>query len=357
MSIFARPFNLTLFRIALLGPILSCHIASAETLRIYNWEDYLSPTIIDEWEQQSGHKVQQLYYDNDEERDSVLVNSKEQSIDIVIADETATPIFGQKGVLVAKQTYEKTPNVWNVDEAWQPICGDHGVPYLWGTLGLAYRTDKFTKAPTSWTTILSPSKELTSHVGYLDDFIDTLSPALFVMGEDVNTENPNLLKKAFETTKAALPNILTFTYAISAMDDAKLRDQLFIAIAYSGDQYALNDKAGQEIWGYTTLEEGTVKWLDCLAVMADSPRKQIAYDFINFLYRPDIAARNSEEVYVASPMKQARAMQSKEFLEDETVYPPKNRLATSQSYRRLSPEAVVLRNRITSSLIKIHESK
>jgi spermidine/putrescine transport system substrate-binding protein len=329
----------------------------ADTLTLLNWEDFLSEKTISAWEEHSGHKINQLYFDNDQDRDNILLNHKDQIIDLAVVDEVASQVFGNKEILLPITAYKSKPVMHRIDSHFQNSCGDYGVPYLWGTLGIAYRKDKILVAPTSWNFILEPTENLKQHIGFLDDLVDILAPSLFVLGKSINTENTEDLKQAFNMTTKALPNILTFEYGMSFIDADKNRDQLYAALVYSGDQEGLNMKAGKDVWEYTTPKEGTITWVDCLTVMADSPRKEIIYDFLNFIYQDNIAAENSEAVYVASPLKSARALQSKYFVNDTNVYPNNEIMKKSQNYQLLSPKNVMLRNRISSSLIKSHESK
>lgn len=328
----------------------------AETLTILNWEEYLSEDVIKNWEQQTGHKITQIYYDNDEDRDTVLIDYTGTHIDLVVVDEMAAKFFGRQGKLLGLSEVQ-APNIENSDKEWQQLCGNHGIPYLWGTLGLAYRTDKVTSPPSSWNVILKPSEEMKYHYGLMEDYSDLLAPALMMRNKSINTESQQDLKTAFEDTKDAAKYALTFEYSISYVHSNEKRDELYMTLAYSGDQYALNEKAGKEVWQFTTLKEGTVTWVDCLAVLDSSPRKAIAFDFLNYLYDPKVAALNSEQVYVATPLSKAKALQSEDFVSDETVYPPADVMQKVQRYEVLSDENTLLRNRITSSLVKLNESK
>jgi len=340
--------------ILLAGLITSAH---ADTLTLLNWEGYLSEEVIKAWEARSGHKIEQVYFDNDEDRDNVLVGHKNKVIDLVVIDETANRIFGNKGTFVALTSYENVQNLNLIDKNWQKNCGPYGIPYLWGTLGISYRTDKVSLPPTSWDFILNPADSLKGHIGLIDDYVDTLAPVLIGMNKSINSDHSADLRQAFNIMKSILPSILTFEYSISFVDADESRDELYVALTYSGDQYTLNEKAGKNIWQYTTLKEGTIAWVDCLALMKDSPRKDIAYDFLNYLYSPKVAAENSESIYVASPIKAARDLQSEEFLADESVYPPVHIMENAQYYKVLNPANTLLRNRITSSLIKLHETQ
>ena len=337
-------------------PILAM-ASHADTLTILNWEGYLSEKAIASWEEQSGHTIQQVFVDSDEDRDRILLSHKSKVIDLVVIDEAATQIFGNSGLLTPITSYKTNSNIKKVDNHLQENCGNYGIPYLWGTFGIVYRSDKILIEPSSWNFILDPQEALKQHIGFVDDYTDMLAPALILKGKSVNTENTDDLKDAFNVIKNLLPSILTFEYSISFIDADKKRDELYVALAYSGDQHALNLKAGKDVWEYTILEEGTINWTDCLAIVSDSPRKVIAYDFLNFMYTATIAAENSESIYVASPIADARALQSKSFLADTTVYPKNKGIHNAQEYKLLTPKNILLRNRITSSLIESHASQ
>jgi spermidine/putrescine transport system substrate-binding protein len=328
----------------------------AETLTILNWEEYLSDQVIEEWEGLSGHTIKQIYFDSDENR-NVILTSGTTSIDLVISDAKTAPAFGRKGTFLALEDYVGVPNLNHVDKNWQTRCGEHAVAYLWGTLGLAYRSDKLVKPPESWAAILSPVDALKGHIGMMEDRSDMIAPALFMQGVSMNTANILELKSAFETLKMVMPNLLTMEYSVSFLEDDPKKDQLYITLAYSGDQHILNEKSNSKVWRYTALKEGTGAWIDCMAILKHSRNKALAFDFINYLNKPNIAALNSEDLYVASPSSAAKALQSKDFLSDQTVYPSAAVMAKVQYYEVLTHENILLRNRITNSLVRVYESK
>ena len=345
----------------------SAHIVSAlllavsqqclgETLTILNWESYLSQKLIDDWEAQSGHKIQQVYYDNEEQRDVLIANYEGDKIDLVMLDSLGAHSFASdSGILHKLSDSSISPIYSSINPRFKKSCGDYAIPYLWGTLGLAYRTDKIAEAPDSWKSILEPEPPIAGHIGLIDDYTDALVPALLLMGHPISTDQQPHLEAAFELMKKNSPNILTYEYSISFVESENA-DDLYVALAYSGDQHALNEKLDTEVWQYTTVKEGTVIWTDCLAILEKSPRKEIAKQLIEFLFQPKNAAYNSETLGVASPVTNALPLQSTDFLQDTSVYPPDSVMEKSQSYTKLGTENLLLRNRINSALLKIHES-
>ena len=169
--------------------ILSFAIAlpvQADTLRLLNWDEYLSQNVLSQW-QATGHDIESVLIDNDETRDAVLLNSVDNLIDLAVIDETVSKRFGSEGRLV-EVNETNVPSLANVEPFWRERCGNYAVPYLWGTLGIAYRADKVEQPPTSWQDLLQPGDALKGHIGMMDDHIDMLAPALFANGHSLNSE-------------------------------------------------------------------------------------------------------------------------------------------------------------------------
>lgn len=328
---------------------------SAETLRLLNWEDYLSPDVEQRW-QQSGHQIEPVFFDSDEKRDAILINSDEHSIDIAVVDEIVASRFGREGRLI-KVDEQNVPSLAYVDAFWRARCGDYAVPYLWGTLGIAYRSDIIKQPPDSWDALLQPADSLKGHIGMLNDYTDMLAPVIFKHGYSLNTENETELRQVFATLKELTDNILTFEYPITFLDSDKRADQLHMAVVYGGDQYSMNDSVGQEgLWKYTVPKEGTVLWVDCLAITSNSENKELALAFLDFLNKPEIAAINAEDLYYATPNREAEKLLPEIFRNNPEVFPNQAILDRSQLYKELSNKNIELRLRITNAIVNIHES-
>lgn len=344
---------------------MMCAVCSAGTayvygqeLRILNWEAFLSEDTISQWEARTGATISQVYFDNDENRNSLLTSYDQDTIDLVIIDQVTAPVFGRRGILLPVSQFTDTPNLQHLDPRWINQCGEYSTPYLWGTMGLVYRKDMLPVAPTSWSALLNPAPEVAGHIGLLEDYVDTLAPSLLQRGASINTDDSALLADVFAQMRGLLPSILTFDYPITFVGDNVAADELYLALSYSGDQFELNELSGGDVWDFVIPEEGTVLWVDCLAVLANSPNKALAFDFINFINQPDVAAANSAALFVATPNASALPLQSEEFRSNPLIYPDESTLAKSQNYDyAMDNDNVRLRNRITSSLVNIHESQ
>jgi putrescine transport system substrate-binding protein len=59
-----------------------------------------------------------------------------------------------------------------------------------------------------------------------------------------------------------------------------------------------------------------------LAIPADAPHVRNAHIFINYLLRPDVAAKNATKVTYASGVAGSTALESEALRSDRAVYPP-----------------------------------
>jgi spermidine/putrescine transport system substrate-binding protein len=329
--------------------------ASADTLRLLNWEDYLSEDAQQLW-QQRGHTIDTVLFDNDEKRDAILVNAQKNKIDVAVVDENIGKLFGSKGKLL-EMNESNVPALANIDPFWRKRCGKFAVPYLWGTMGIAYRSDVIRQPPDSWSALLEPTEQLKGHISMMDDFTDMLAPALFMRGYSLNTANRSQLKQVFEMLKQQAPAVLTYDYPITFVDNSEHADQLYMAQVYGGDHLTLNDKAGVEgLWKYVVPKEGSVLWVDSMAISSSTNNKTLAYQFVNFISEAKVAAINAEKLYLATPNTKSFVFLSQEFKNDREVFPDEATLKRSQLYQVLTSETIQLRMRITNAVVNIYES-
>ncbi|MCP9339847.1 ABC transporter substrate-binding protein [Stutzerimonas xanthomarina] len=339
----------------LLLPSTALH--AAQTLHLLNWEEYLSEAVIERWEAETGVKIEQVYFDSGDKRDEVLAKP-DHLIDIALTELISSSRFGQRGLLDPIDE-QALPNLKHVPKRWRDSCGAHSIPYLWGTLGIAYRADRLPNVPQSWADLLQPANRDEPHIIMMEDHEDILAGPLLHQGHSINTSNNDELKAAFELLQAQAPAVLTYEYVITSLRSQRYLDKADMALAYSGDQQVLNEVEGVdgEPWRYMVPKEGTLLWVDCLSVPTNGAQKALAYRFLNFLNNPQIAALNSAELGVATTNAAAKALLPEEIRQDPTIYPAEVVLRNSQVYEARPLEATQTRRRIISALINAHDAR
>lgn len=324
--------------------------AEQKTLRILTWEAYLSPAVIALWEQQTTVKIEQILFDNDKQRDDII-NSNQGNIDIAMVDEVVSRHFGNKQQLIPINI-DNVANTLHLDPRRSRQCGDYSSPYFWGTLGLAYRQDKLTVPPTSWRDIVVPEAYLSGHIAMSKDYSDLFLPSLFLRGESISSVKISTLKDIYDELLAQVEHVLTFDYSISYLNKPTVANELYLAMAYSGDEISLNQISNSNNWAFRIPKEGTIIWTDCIAVTAASKQQALALAFINFLQQPDIAAMNALDTGFSTANKTAYEQLVLQGKVIQSHYPSAEIRAKSQFYSTDDVLNVYERSRITQSIIK-----
>jgi len=326
-------------------------------LNLYIWDDYISRDVVQKFEETTGLTVKQVNFDSDKTRDETMASASGRKFDIVLMDNVAVQIFGKNNQLLAINGND-VPHLNNIDPQWRESCGNFGVPYFWGTTGIVYDKTKYPDVPPdSWRDLLQPKSPHQGHVCMIEDLSDTLVPALIYLGYNINTENKQELKNAYELLRGQVPSVLNYTYALTNVKLADKERQMDIAFAYSGDQYALNEESGTENWEYVIPREGTTIWMDCLAITAWSDKKEDGLRFLNYLLEPKVAAMNTEEIYNGTPISAIKEFLPAESRNDPALFLSEDIRSKAQVYRILSDNSLRQRGRIIDTLRKRHEAQ
>jgi putrescine transport system substrate-binding protein len=101
--------------------------------------------------------------------------------------------------------------------------------------------------------------------------------------------------------------------------------EICLVVGWSGDvkqaqKRAAEAKGGVEI-GYAIPKEGAQMFFDNLAIPKDARNAANAHALIDYLQRPEVAARNSNFVAYANGNLASRKLIDKALLDDPAVYP------------------------------------
>lgn len=337
----------TLLNIAFLSVI--SFVVNAETIKIYTWEDYISPEVIHLFEEQTGNTINQIYFDSEGLRDEVINTERAYSYDLIILDSQTLEMMSKQNQLKIFNP-ATLPILKNLDSNSRRLCGDTGVPYMWGTMGIAYRTSKYPEGVSSWMSALVPSPEHKGRITIPVDEIDTTAIALLALHYDPFTSDKTQLMEAFNLLKKAKQSTKAFVNTLSYAGENKEQTDLDLAVVYSGESYTLKQITGQDDWAYIMPDEGTIIWQECFAQLKDTPLKTATIDFLNFINDPKIAAMNAEYVWYATSNRKAMQYVNDDYKNDPELFPSKQVLKQSYSYKNIDLMGLKLRTRIISVL-------
>jgi putrescine transport system substrate-binding protein len=309
--------------------------AQDKVVNVYNWTDYIDSAVLDDFTKETGIKVVYDTYDNNEIVETKMMAGK-SGYDIVVPSGPFLQRMVAAGVF-QKLDKGKLPNIKNV---WPEIAdrlkafdpgNQHAVNYMWGTTGFGYNVAKVKErlgaTPVdSWEVVLKPenlNKLKDCGVMMLDSPEDLFPGVLRGLGLNPDSKNAADYQKAADALMKVRGAVRKFHS--SEYINALANGDICFVVGYSGDMLQARRRAeeaknGVEI-AYAIPREGALMWFDSMVIPADAPNKDNAYAFIDYMLRPDVAARNTNIVNYANGNAAARALVKPEILQNPGIYP------------------------------------
>ncbi len=340
---FARLAKTLLISASILAPV-SAFADEVVTLKMFNWPDYIAPGVLAKFEQEHKIKVEVVSFDSDELKDELLLRTNGgEGMDIIVsARHSMVRLIEQKWILpLDNSALANRHNLTPRFESDRNKVKDYAIPYLWGTLGIAWRKDKVAKPLTTWKEFYNPPAELKGHIMIMNDSKDAFGMALKAVGYSANESSKEALTKAQVLLKTQKPSV--YQYGYPALDETSelLGNDVWVAMMFNGD--ALTLKAMNPNIEYRVPREGGNIWVDYLGILAKSKHPKEAHKLLDFLCDPKIAAENAVDLNFAPANTAAERLLPMPFLKDRAIYPPKNTLGQSEQYSDLTPEEQKLR--------------
>ena len=304
-------------------------------LNVYNWSDYIDSTVLDDFAKETGIKVNYDVFDSNEVLETKLLAGS-TGYDIVVPSASFLERQIKAGVF-QKLDRTRLPNLKNQDvEITQRIAlhdpgNEHSVNYLWGTSGVGYNEAKIKErmpdAPIdSFAMFYDPkvvSKFADCGVTVLDAPSEIVGTVLIYLGKDANSEKPEDLAAAEKVLLSIRP-FIKYVNSSKYIEDLA-NGEVCLALGWSGDVLQARDRANEAGKGITVKylipREGAVMFFDMLAVPADAKHVKNAHLFIDFLLRPDVAAKNTNFVNYANSNAASMSLVSEEIKNDRGIYP------------------------------------
>src|SRR5260221_3760197 len=296
----------------------------------------MAPGVLEDFTRETGIKVVYDTFDANETLETRLLAGK-SGYDVVVP----TAYFLQRQIaakVFKKLDKSKLPNLAN---AWGAVTSrlavydpgnQYGANYMWGTTGIGYNVKAVQKilgpgaTIDSWDIVFKPenlAKFRDCGIHMLDSADDIFPAALHYLGLDPNSTKQADLEKAADLVITIRPYVRKFHSSdyLSALATGEI---CFVA-GWSGDIMQARSRAAEaendiEI-GYAIPKEGAQMFFDNLAIPADAKNVNEAYELINYLYRPEAAAKNSDYLSSANGNRASQNPIDPRILYDTTICP------------------------------------
>ena len=355
-----RPICLALVAAAAVTPA-AAQTKSERIVNVYNWTDYIAPDVMEEFTRETGIKARYDTFDSNDTLETKLLAGK-SGYDVVVP--TAYFLERQiKAGVFQKLDKARLPNLANMwPEILQRLAvydpgNQYAVNYMWGTTGIGYNVKKARDALgangkiDSWDIVFKPenlAKFKDCGVHLLDSSDDILAAALHYLGLDPNTTNEADLQKAADLVTKIRPYVRKFHS--SEYLNALASGEICLVVGFSGDvkqsqKRALEAKNGVEI-AYAIPKEGAQLWFDNLGIPRDAKNMAEADAFINYLQKPEVAAKNTNFISYANGNLASQKFIDKSILDDKTIYPDEATMKKLYTINAHDPKTQRLMNRL-----------
>ncbi|WP_394150381.1 PotD/PotF family extracellular solute-binding protein [Vibrio maritimus] len=320
-----------------------------DAVHLYNWEAFLAPIVIEKLRQDHQISIEQIYFSDESVRDELLLSERGKTIDIVVVESVRLQTLGQLGVVrPIPELRQKLSG--RFEHKWMEACGDFGIPYAWGTSGILYRRDKFSKPVDSWETLLKPNKGLDGKVSMYYHPIDLVGVALLSSNKSPFTDDEASLQQAHKLLQTQRSSLASTDYILANVATPSALETIDIAFGYAGDHHVLNEAENKDVWEYVVPNEGTIVWLECLAIPAGSRFREQTTVALDYLTSPEVATLNAQSAWFSTPNANVEALLSREYREDPAISPASNLIEKSFLYTPVSDNGLLIRQRIVEDL-------
>lgn len=309
---------------------------SVETKRqdliIYNWGDYLDPKLIKKFEKQTGYHVVYETFDSNEAM-YTKIKQGGTNYDIAVPSEYMVMKM-KKNHLLDTINRKKIPNLKYLSSAFLNQNYDrhnqYSIPYFWGTLGIVYN-DRLVKKSnlTNWNDLWN--KKFNYQILLVDSARDAMGMSLASLGYSMNSRSNLQLKLAQTKLEELAPNIKAII-----SDEIKMymvQNEAPLAVTWSGEAHEMMDNNSH--LHYLIPAPSSNLWIDNLVIPRTAKNKKGAYQFINFMLKPENAAINAKYVGYATPNEKARQLLPKAIKDNPAFYPNKAKIKNLQIYQDL----------------------
>ena len=311
----------------------SCTTGSSDrenTLKIYNWADYIDESVIADFEQwyleQTGEKVSVVYQTFDinetmltqiekghEDYDLVCPSDymieRMMNLDLLLPLDT-TVISGKK--YFGNVSPYISQGMSSVTATNGKKLSDYTIGYMWGTTGILYNSDSISREDAqSWGILWNPrykgkilmkdSGRDAYAVAAIYAYRQELASGSKTRDEVINDTSDESLSKVEKLLKAQKP--LLFGWEVDFGKEYMTKGKTLLDLAWSGDAiWAIEEAslAGVHL-DYSVPAEGSNIWFDGWVIPKYAQNIKAAHYFMNYLCRPEIALRNMDAIgYVST---------------------------------------------------------
>ena len=317
---------------------------AANTLHLYNWNNYISEDTVKRFEAYCKCKLAQDYYSDNEEMLAKLAAGASGYDVLVPTGNTVETLIKSNQLRPLDRSL--LPNLTNIKpeylDPWYDPGNQYSVPYAYSVTLIGYNVEKMRELglPTdTWAVIFEPKylAKVKDKVTVLDSQRELTAAALKYLGYSINEGGEEKLKQARDLILRAKPYWAAFN-ASSYIKELTIGN-IWLAHGYSNDMFQAQQdaaKAGRKFTiGYSTPQEGAVIAVDNMVLHRSGKRPDLAHMFINFMLEGKNSAELTNQIGAGNPNADAMQYINPGIAANAAVFPDKEGLKRMEMMRDL----------------------
>ena len=329
-----------LFLMGIAGAAVSCTTGRRPRLSVYNWENYIARDTIPQFEREFDCRVRYATYGSAEEM-LAKVMSGNSGWDVIFPSNSFVGPMVEMALL-ERLDHRRLPNLDNLEKRfsspeWDPALV-YCVPYMHSATGILY-SKSVSRPPLAWADLWTGaySRRLTM----LDDPAEVFAACLKRLGCSINSGDARQLRAARDLAIGQKP--LLRAYLNEEVRDQVVAGDVLVAQMWAQVAQVAMDNSPQLAFAFPT--EGFALYADNASILRESKHKELAYDFLNYLLEPRVAANIAAEMRTATANAAARALLPEAQRNNTVLYPPAGTLARGEWFKALPGPVQRLRDR------------
>ena len=320
---------------------------AADTLYLYNWNNYISEDTVRRFEAHCGCRLKQDYYSDNEEMLAKL-EAGAVGYDVLVPTGNAVESLVRRHAL-REIDKAQLPNLRNIKGAFLDVWFDPGnrysVPYATSVTLIGFNVGKMEELglPTdSWALIFEPKylQKLKGRVTVLNSQRELMAAAMKYLGHSVQEHDPARWQEAKRLILRAKPYWAAFSNSTYIKDLAI--GTIWVAHGYSNDMWrAQQDAAAAKrpfTIGFATPKEGAVLAVDNFVLHKSGRRPDLAHLFIDFMLAGQNAADVSNLIGAGNPNAAATPHILPGIAANPGIFPPPADLQRLEMLRDFDPK-------------------
>ncbi len=322
---------------------------SKEELNIYVWTEYVPESVISDFEEKTGIKVNVSTFSSNEDMLAKLKSESVGAFDIIQPSDYMVEQMASQDML-EEIDHSLLTNLANIGEEYLNPDYDenckYSIPYQGGVKAIAVNTSKITDEIDSYDDLFNPKFE--NALVVLDDYRSVIGITSKSLGYSENETDPAILSEV-EKKLLTLKNNIKL-YDSDSPKSALISGDCTLAFSWNAEiALAMESVPDIEI---VYPKEGASLFMDNWCIPKGAKNYDNAMKFINYMLEVETAKVVMEEYPYLNPNSKAVSEMGEEYLSNKAKNVPKEVIENGEYIKNLSTDVIVIYDNMWTKLKK-----